>query len=136
MTTIAVNRAMMAGDSLCDDGGMRTKGQKVFESADGCILGFAGSFAQGIRFVEWYEDEEGAPPNCDEVSILILDRKGKITLWDGHPTPIKEKFYAIGTGAQAAMSAMMCGKTPQEAVKIACKIDMNTGLPVKTIMRE
>ena len=137
VTTVACNRDMMSSDSLCDDGGMRSKGQKIFESADGSILGFAGSFAQGYRFVEWFEDEEGAPPECDEVTILILDRKGKMTLWDGgHPTPVLEKFYAIGSGSHAAMAAMMCGKTPREAVKIACKVDTGSGGTVKTIKRE
>jgi hypothetical protein len=34
------------------------------------------------------------------------------------------------------MAAMYCGKTPAEAVKVACKVDTGTGGPVKVIERD
>lgn len=43
---------------------------------------------------------------------------------------IDDDFAAIGSGANAALAAMHCGRSPSEAVKIACKVDMNSGLPV------
>lgn len=135
MTTIACNHKVMAGDSLCDDGGMRAKAVKIFD-IDGDFLGIAGSLAQGLKFVSWYKSREGEPPCCDETTILVLS-KGKIFTWEnGGCIPVAEKFYSIGSGAHAAMAAMICGKAPDEAVKVACKVDIGSGLPIRTLKRE
>ncbi len=136
MTTIAVSRDSMAGDSLVDDGGIRSKTTKIFK-VNGDLLGIAGALGEGLEFIDWYQDPDNDPPILPSCNVVIL-KKNK-TIWTidstNWPIKVKEKFYAIGSGAAAALGAMYAGKTPAEAVKIACKIDMNTGLPVKTLHR-
>lgn len=136
MTTIAANKHMMAADSLCDDGGLASKGVKLFE-VDGDILGIAGTLGQGMKFVNWYKNKEGEHPDLDETTVLILHKDGSLETWDGSGVgiPVLEKFYAIGSGSQFAIMAMHLGKTPEEAVKLTCKFDTGSGLPVKSISR-
>ena len=41
--------------------------------------------------------------------------------------------WAGGSGESVALTAMLCGKTAEEAVKLACKLDVFSGLPVKKV---
>lgn len=137
MTTIAVNKDEMAGDSLVDDGGIRAKTTKIFRVKND-LVGLAGSLGEGLEWIEWYgSDTDDDPPTLANTNIIILKKGGQIYTIDptGFPIKASEKFYAIGSGAPAAMGAMYAGKTPTEAVKIACKVCISTGLPVKTLKR-
>lgn len=137
MTTVVANQHMMACDSMADEAGLQSRAMKVFQ-VDGDIIGIAGAIGQGLKFVEWYEFRLEDMPNIDEASILILRENGKLETWDsaGIAIPVVEKFYAIGSGAHAAMAAMHTGVTPIQAVKIACKVDSGSAPPVKVIKRE
>jgi len=137
VTTIACDSKSMAGDSAVDDGGTRARCTKIFR-VNGDIVGLAGSLGAGLAFIDWYKTRKEEPPSLSDTNIIILKSNGKIELWDESEYPMRftNKFYAIGSGADAALAAMYCGKTPTEAVKIACKIDTSTGLPVKTLKRK
>lgn len=127
---------MMAGDSAIDWGGVRDSAQKVFR-VGGDVLGFAGSQTEGMRFVEWYANKSGDAPALDSAEVIILKHNGCIEYWDSSltPTRVKKKFTAIGSGASCALGAMHAGATPEQAVKIACKVDTSTGGPVKCLKR-
>jgi ATP-dependent protease HslVU (ClpYQ) peptidase subunit len=45
-------------------------------------------------------------------------------------------LYAIGSGAAYAIGALEAGATPTEAVEIASRNDVMTGLPTQTIKQE
>ena len=66
-----------------------------------------------------------------------LDKDG-LWMWDKNLVrlEVRNKFYAIGTGAQYAMGAMEAGATPAEAVKISARYDEHTGLPIETMKLE
>ena len=50
------------------------------------------------------------------------------------PDRIHGRYFAIGTGADPALAMMMIGKTPKEAVRIACRIDVaNSGGSIKVL---
>jgi len=122
---------MMAADSLVVDQGMRVKGDKIIK-INGDICGVAGNLADLSKFHKWYLDQSD-DLDTDDSTILVLTSKGELFTYEsGVKMDVKEPFYAIGSGAQAAMAAMYAGKTPKEAVEIAKKIDVNTGGKVKT----
>lgn len=52
------------------------------------------------------------------------------------PVPIKNPFFAIGTGAGYAMGAMHLGKNPREAVEIACLYDTSSHGPIDEMKLE
>lgn len=122
-----------------DGGARRHTCQKIFTKRLGqgkqrrtVILATAGETYPGMTFVEWFGSGKPKPDvllnSESDFDILILDR-GRIYVADRHcqPVQILEPFYAIGSGAKAALAAMHCGKSAREAVKIAARIDPYTG---------
>lgn len=135
MTTIVCDRNGMAADSRMTSD-MKERVVKIHRSGDK-IIGYAGTVTQAMKFIHWYDSREGETPTLDDTEVLVLSRKG-IEYWDEamHPLPIKTKFTAIGSGSQAALGALFAGADLKEAVKIACKIDTYSALPVKVLELE
>lgn len=133
MTAIACNRQMMAADSLSTSDGTKSRAVKIFRVGDE-IVGFAGEIQCGLAFVDWYRDRSRIKPDIDNFSALVLSKDG-ITQYENRlvPIPIFEQFAAIGSGQDAALAAMHAGKSPKEAVAIACKVRSDCGTPVKVM---
>lgn len=133
MTTIACNRKMMVADMQSDDAGTKCPAHKIFR-VKGAIIGIAGEYGQGLLFRDWYKDRRKKKPELTEdFSALVLTRQG-IEKWENTlvSQPIDLPFYAIGTGGHLALAAMECGRDPKQAVKIACKYDTHSGLPLES----
>ena len=143
MSTVATDGQSMASDSrITDDGGAmdQLNFPKIRKLKD-CIAGFAGDVESGILFFNWLErgeqdDPAQKPPLDDDVFIgLVLRANG--VFWYGSKlipggvacgTPA-----AIGSGGDFAMGAMLAGKTPAESVRLACRVDSNSGGKVRTL---
>lgn len=125
----------MAADSQFTHQGLITKGTKIFRVGDD-IIGFCGEVASGLSFVEWKRGKVDKPVDLDDdFEALVLSKNGKLTYYGAKLVvmPVTEPFSAVGSGSHLAIGAMHQGATPEEAVKIACKVDTNSCLPVKTI---
>jgi hypothetical protein len=135
VTVIVCDRKSMACDSrmsfgtefaTCDD-----KVQRIGNE----LLGCAGSTDAIFKFIEWYRTKGDRPemPDDENFEIVVLNAKG-IWLYVNSLYPIKilEPFYAAGAGSKAGKAAMLCGKTPKEAVAIAIKCDSSCAGPVRT----
>lgn len=138
MTTICYRDGVLASDSLVTLGSTKVHGsyQKI-RRIDGYLVGTAGSVAACQAFVDWLRmgGEDDTPPK-GEYGALIVDTKGKVReIENGSilPVPRGAKFFALGSGGPYALAAMYAGASAAEAVKIAAKIDTNTGLPIKTL---
>lgn len=141
MTTVAydADRMLMASDSGINDGVLAFDGQKIFVAPDGDLIGICGDCVDGILFAEWYQsgaDRSNHPllsPDSDMAAITM--GKDGVHTWDRRfvPNRVHSKRYAIGTGNHAAIAAMLCGKTLEQAIEVACLVDkFNSGLPVQT----
>lgn len=141
MSTVAYKDSILAADSRayggswCPSPGSK---QKIHEFK-GVRFGISSSkIGQAEKFMDWVRSEAGADALTGELSFraLMLNEAGELFLFDSSPWasgPIRSKFYAIGTGAEYAMGAMAAGASAKEAVKIACKLDPHSGLPVRTL---
>ena len=134
MTTIAFRDGVLAADSMSTYGGVRLCNEMKLHRIRGAIIGLAGGSA-GIAFLDWYRD--GARPlkfneypnfGDDSYCALVLTKKG-LFLSDGNLRldQVFDPFFAIGSGKGEAMAAMHCGKTAVQAVRIACRVDSQTG---------
>lgn len=138
MTTIAVNREGMACDSLISwgEGEFATCDDKVIRIGDE-LVGSAGDTANIFKFLEWYR-RGGERPEVDgdkSFEVVILSKKGiYIFVNSTYPMRLGDAIYATGSGAMAAKAAMLCGKTPEEAVAIAIKCDKNSGGKVRSYL--
>lgn len=131
---------------LCHASGMKFKiKSKIIEvptytaeNVFGCkkaFIGFAGNADQMTNVWDWINspNDYKKPPRIKEIELLLLNDKGQIF----HGTNLNNwlaadtEYMSIGTGMHFAMSAMSLGKTPKEAVKVAMKLDPNTGFGVK-----
>jgi ATP-dependent protease HslVU (ClpYQ) peptidase subunit len=138
MTTVAVDldRMAMACDSRCTSGDPDFSTQKIYKSPDGTLIGFAGNVNDALIFVEWFQagaDRSNKPEFTEKgsFSALTLNKDGCST-WDNDCMRIAmcSRFYAIGSGGMAAMTARHCGKSIEECVHIACLMDSQSGGPV------
>ena len=145
MTVVCYRDGTMAADTriVHSDAGI-ARATKLFRKRIGRrehILGFAGDVSYATLYIEWFGSGKPMPdqlrniPEDNGFNVLILAGK-KLYEADGvgRPIEVESKFYAIGSGAMAALGAMHHGATALQAAKIACKLDHNCGLPIQTMI--
>lgn len=144
MTTIVYRDGVLAADSRAtystEAGGARmhsckklfrktiTEGKRKFD----VIIATAGESSPGMVFVDWYGSGKPIPDVFlhlgGDFACLVLRPDGLFE-YDVYcrPEQIHEEFYAIGSGAKAALGALHCGKSAVESVRIACRVDPYSG---------
>ncbi len=141
MTTIvaSVSQQKMASDSRVTMTGLPYASiKKVYRLKNGELLGFSGCVDNALKIIDWCNkgfDKSNKPTLLESGVNIIILKKTHITFYDNSLVPMKidNDFYAIGSGAgaEAATAAMYCGKNVEEAIEIACKVDLSgSGLPV------
>ena len=135
MTVIAANREMMVGDTECIHDEIVVSTHRKVHVVRDMLVGYAWDMDSGIEFLEWCKRGKGMRGKPRDLSVeftgLILDGSG-IYEYKSPLVPIRidGEFWAIGSGAQAALGAMRMGADPVEAVEIACAIDPYCGGPI------
>jgi len=128
MTTIAASleHQMIAADTRCSTDGWMVNVSKL-RTGPNSAFGAAGEWEQILKFYAALEQKSELPSDCD-VDVLEIRPDG-LYLYNGSLLCylIKEKFWAIGTGANYAIAAMHLGKDPVEAIRIASIYDPGTG---------
>lgn len=137
MTTIAYRNGILASDALVTSGNARAGKVKKIAKGNGVMGGMSGSAEACQSFIEWIEaGAEGACPGLDGTDadgILIKGRKTFYVGPKGVPVPFKAKFAAVGSGEKFALGAMAMGADAATAVKVASKLDVNSGGSVRTL---
>jgi hypothetical protein len=139
MTTIVYRAGVMASDSLStttsEAGGSRKfKCVKMYRKAD-AVIALAGETFAGLVFLDWYGTNAEPPERLihgdADFTALVLTKKGlfEYDRWC-RGEQIRLPFYAIGSGAKAALGALHMGASAVQAVRVACKIDPYTRLPI------
>jgi ATP-dependent protease HslVU (ClpYQ) peptidase subunit len=140
MTIIVYRDGVMAADtaSFVCGGDVRIPGatKKIHRLADGGIFGGAGkSFAlQTVR--EWLNgDRKGTIPAGNDATAVWVRPDDSVAVIDGdYVEEFKGPFFAVGSGAAAALGAMYAGATATEAVRIAGMVDPFCGGEI-TVLR-
>lgn len=108
---------------------------KVGKRTEEHILGFAGESSPALLYLDWYGSGKEPPQVfADMVSdfmVLILTKHGIFEV-DSYcrPERVLEKFWAIGSGAKAALGAMHVGADAKRACLAACKVDPYSATPI------
>lgn len=150
MTTIAYRGGILAADSLetlCTEAGGARKFhcEKIYRKKlpDGstAIIACAGESSPALLFLDWYgTKKKPLKVLIDAVAdftCLVLTKAGLFE-YDAYcrPLPVMLEpypFYAIGSGAKAALGAMHAGADAATAVEIACRVDTYSAPPVVTM---
>ena len=153
MTTVAVDvRTLeMCADKQANDRGVRTSITKIrkiviehmenssvfLSSVTHVLVGVAGECQKGEEIFNWVR--HGMPSQSrpkfagndnPDVTALVLCDDGRLYHIETDCVPClleNEVYYAIGTGAMAAMSVFRCGLDVHTAVKVACEVDPYSG---------
>lgn len=148
MTTIAIRDGVIAYDSRISDGDVSHPGliDKVWRSTRHRLL-FAGygdvamwwaaaQHLEALPKMPW-EYRRAIPELFDMGSdsglvAITPERTYCFEARGWYPAKQLPKF-AAGSGAKAAMGAMLAGATAKKAVEIAIVLDPNSGPPVRTL---
>ena len=130
MTTIAYDGQHMAADSLItQDSYVVGDFMKIVAVPSG-FIGLAGDVEDIILVIEWFNDgmDKDKKPEIESVNIIYVTNDGMVYCMSERliPIPIDPPF-AIGSGQDFALSAMLLGKSAKDAVEFAMTRDTSTG---------
>lgn len=147
MTTIATRNGVMVSDGQVSWGDRidQTNLKKV-RKINGCLVGGAGRLSSVLQFFKWFEEWSDAqvvqgesphvqvfiPEDLDDEDFtgLVVFTDGVIFMYEGGKRCyeiVGAEYYAIGSGADFALSAMDAGASAEDAVKVAIKRDVFSG---------
>jgi ATP-dependent protease HslVU (ClpYQ) peptidase subunit len=133
MTTLATDGRTLASDGQLTGADLVASlvQQKVFRLADGSVIGYAGELASSLAFHEWITNgmtKETEPELSEAFAAIRINGTSTVTTYDYNCIAIELPApMCVGSGAQIALGAMLAGKTPLEAVKIAVTRDIYSG---------
>jgi ATP-dependent protease HslVU (ClpYQ) peptidase subunit len=146
LTTIAVRKGALATDSrvTSEDGlspettkkaWISQKHKAIFACAgDLANVNAAAKMVEAKRKLPWDAPTAWAHrdmPDLDDSIIIVLRKDGRMFVIEAQGWYESESpFYAVGSGAMAALAAMKMGASAQRAVKIAIELDHMSGPPV------
>lgn len=136
MTTICWDGTTLAADRRLSGAFISTSAAKIVRTPDRRLIGCAGGATQCRAMVEWLlkpkrtldtmPDFQLEEDTCVDAIEVMTD--GTIRVYEqGGWFVIEDSRYAIGSGSKFAMAAMYCGKSADDAVRVAAQFDPITG---------
>ena len=147
MTCIAYRHGVLAADRAVTSNGSRLYDVcKVSRRADGALIAVAGSMGEAVAMKRWLLDgANGQAPthreNNGTEAVLVLP-SGDVYEWEsgvmiGPIFPAAGRdFFAWGSGAPAALGAMMMGASAKKAVEVASQVNLYTSAAVDCVSLE
>lgn len=134
MTTIAFDGKTMASDSQQTGQFIDNVEAVKIKRFGGMLIGMAGRAGDLDLFINFLDTGEKSPLFDTQESEALVIVDGEALYYGCNLQPVPTGIpAAIGSGSGYAMAAMYCGKTAEEAVNIAARLDTNTGGSVKAI---
>jgi 20S proteasome alpha/beta subunit len=136
MTTIVGDwrQGIIVSDSQYsdDDSGLKYQAEKVYPIAGG-FFGGAGHKSDIEKVLKWVKGEVKVKPKIkNQNSFIKMTFEGLYSCDNTLEWESVDDFIAIGTGAMAAEALLRSGFSAEEAVKVACSVDLYSCEPVKT----
>jgi len=141
MTVVAWDGVSMAADRQGEIYTTKTERTKI-RRVGALIAGCAGTVRASEAMFQWFKD--GArigefPKLVDhDAGLMLVAGVGQLFLYEGTPYPmyLENKFFAIGSGGDAAMAAIHLGSDAKHAVEVACAISTGCGGGVDVLTLE
>lgn len=136
MTTIAYRDGVLASDSSCWEGDIKTCSVRKIFRVRGALVGFTGNLNHGMRFLDWVRD--GA--HHDEIprgnyTGIVVSKSGSVTTYDNGEAAVilRGKYFAFGNGQDVALGAMHAGANARRAVMAAIEHSAKTDGPIRIL---
>ncbi len=142
MTVIAWDGETLAADKMVvDGGGIRRTTTKIFQRRDSSyLLGVTGNWDVCMELLAWWEvgpiaENFPAAAREDRGLLVVISKATGILSYNAGPYPLRHEAEkcAFGSGRDFAEAAMFCGKTAEEAVRVAIAFQSDCGNGVDTL---
>lgn len=140
MTTICTNGKVIAADTkVIYYGVVPGRTAKIDKINPHTILAAAGDTVAAWRARNFFSEDDWLLRDPLELKDYefeaLLWYKGKIFILVGSTVPhlLGESVFAIGSGGQYARAGLELGLTPEDAIKLASKLDVNTNGEVEVV---
>ncbi len=143
MTTIATDGRTMAADTMSCSNFIDQRPSEKMLFVPACAInprpvlyGGSGCAESVERYFAWVKGEIDEKPKfkSDDFTIISIDDREVYVMYDQLHRIRVGVPYAIGSGSEFAMGAMLAGKSPEEAVAIAIRLDKDSGGEVRTMI--
>lgn len=141
MTTIVYRDGIMAADgreTIQNDEYasfyiLRDDCVKVWKLKNGSLFGAAHG-SEDIERLYRALKKGKKPPKLECIAGLMVDKKGRITLYEGRIwQSVTAPYYSVGSGSILAFSALDAGASAEDACRIAAKRDPFSGGEIHTV---
>lgn len=140
MTTIAWDGKTLAADKQATFSDRAHSVTKIHRGK-GRLYGFSGTCELKNAWINWHQrgaDPDKCPkiPDGLSVTLIVITQDGAITLYcdSGNGSTFdKGQPFAIGSGQDYAMAAMVSGANARQAVLLASELDLFSGLGVDSL---
>jgi ATP-dependent protease HslVU (ClpYQ) peptidase subunit len=139
MTTIAFSEGQMAADTQVTCGDLQYRATKLVRLPCGGVAGACGLLSEALKAFEWLKTGKGKPPKLKATSVLAAYADGRVGVYEDKDWLLLRLSgpVAVGSGAQAAMAAMVHFRaSAADAVKAAAAVDPSTSEPVEVMRIE
>jgi 20S proteasome alpha/beta subunit len=135
MTTIVIDpkRKILVTDSQVsdEDAGIKYSQNKVY-AVPGGWLGAAGAVVDIQKAVRWARGELKRKPKMTfDNTFVMLTGDGVFSATSALDWQSEDSPMAIGSGAMAAEAVLRLGMSAEDAVDMACQIDLRSSGPIK-----
>ena len=149
MTTVAFDGETLAADKQATIGYRKIveptpKIREITYNGKKALVGIAGNIDFAWKIVKWLEDGEDEPDfdepefDEDEQNTCVMLIQDGVFLFNS--AGMNQNFgkikWAIGSGAEYAMGAMEMGATATEAVELAMRLDIFSGMGMDVLRVE
>lgn len=139
MTTVCVDlvRGVIAADGQMSNDMTKWQAVKIHKVRKVWVA-TCGIAVYGEQFEAWLANPKKTKPVLgDEFEALVCYEDGRVAHFTDtlSPVPIEasNRFFAVGSGAHAALGALKAGATLELALEIACSIDPMSGPPFQFV---
>lgn len=132
MTIIAVRNGIMAVDSQLTSGTLKQgevkKWFEVSEVGHGGYVAGCGQCSEVLKAALQFAETGTVDSIPDDSTLVHINKCGDVFFNQGGDWIfVDAEFFAEGSGRAIAVGAMAQGATAEEAARIACKFDSDTG---------
>lgn len=135
MTTIAWDGKILAGDRQTSM--FNGDATKVHRLPNGDLFGACGHLEDAHAVMAWINNgqDDDKKPKVEDGFHAIIIRNGKLHAFEKKLVmiPYQRPFFAVGSGRDFAMAAMLLGKTAVDSIVIASQLDVDTGNSVDAL---
>jgi ATP-dependent protease HslVU (ClpYQ) peptidase subunit len=135
MSVVAWDGKNLVGDTAAHYGNYLLSRVKTFQINDTTYVGFAGDTDSWLQVLDYLKGKSSKPEGTLKFAALVVEKRkdstSVYTMYDNlTKIPCTHPHFAVGAGADMAMTLMHIGYSAERAVEVVCEINTTCELPL------